>query len=270
MSAQKPKTITVRHIRGRKGGEPVVCLTAYLTPIAEILDPIVDLILVGDSMANVIHGHPDTVPISLDVMIAHAQAVRRGVKRACLIFDMPFGSYEESPQQAYRSAVRVMKETGVAGIKIEGGRDFAETVAFLTARGIPVMGHVGMLSHQVNAKGLAPQGRTEAEWEPIIADAIAIDRAGVFATVVEATSEPLARKITQTVGNPTIGIGASSACDGQILVTEDLIGLSGRTPSFVKRYAEVRETIANAVAAYDADVRARRYPSEAHTYAMKE
>jgi 3-methyl-2-oxobutanoate hydroxymethyltransferase len=262
------KTRTIRQIRERKGGEPVVCLTAYTTPIAEILDPIVDLILVGDSMSNVILGHPNTLPVTLDQMIGHAQAVSKGVKRACLVFDMPFGSYEESPEQALRNSIRVLKETACVAVKLEGGRYLAETVDYLTERGVPVMGHVGMLPHYVNQRGFTVRGRTNAESDEVLQDAVAIDEAGVFATVLEAVAEPLARNITQTVSNITIGIGASSACDGQIVVTEDILGLTAKTPSFVKRYAELREVITVAVKTYDADVRSRRYPADEHTYSL--
>ena len=268
-STVEVKTITIRQIRERKGREPVVCLTAYTTPFAEILDGIVDLILVGDSMSNVILGYPNTLPVTLDQMIAHAQAVSRGVKRACLIFDMPFGSYEELKEQALRNSIRVMKETGCVGVKLEGGRYLAETIAYLTARGVPVMGHVGMLPHYVNQRGFAVRGRTNAESDEVLSDAIAIDEAGVFSTVLEAVAEPLARNITQSVGNITIGIGASAACDGQIVVTEDILGLTAKTPSFVKRYAELRKIITDAVKSYDADVRARLYPADEHTYAVK-
>ena len=268
-STVEVKTTTIRQIRERKGRQPVVCLTAYTTPIAEILDGIVDLILVGDSMSNVILGYPNTLPVTLDQMIAHAQAVSRGVKRACLIFDMPFGSYEESKEQALRNSVRVMKETGCVGVKLEGGRYLADTIEYLTARGVPVMGHVGMLPHYVNQRGFAVRGRTNAESDEVLSDAIAIDEAGVFSTVLEAVAEPLARNITETVGNVTVGIGASAACDGQIVVTEDILGLTAKTPSFVKRYAELREIITGAIKSYDADVRARRYPADEHTYALK-
>ncbi len=262
------KTRTIRQIRERKGGEPVVCLTAYNTPMAEILDPIVDLILVGDSMANVVLGHANTLPLTLDDMIVHAKAVSRGVKRACLIFDMPFGSYEESREQALRNSVRVLKETGCVGVKLEGGRYLAETIVYLTERGVPVMGHVGMLPHYVNQRGFAVRGRSNAESDEVLKDAIEIDEAGVFATVLEAVAEPLARNITRSVSNVTIGIGASAACDGQIVVTEDILGLTSKTPSFVRRYAELREVITDAVKHYDADVRARLYPADEHTYPL--
>ncbi len=263
------KTITIRQIRERKGGEPVVCLTAYTTPFAEILDEIVDLILVGDSMANVILGYPNTLPVTLDEMIFHAQAVSRGVKRACLVFDMPFGSYEESKEQALRNSIRVLKETSCVGVKLEGGRHLAETVSYLTERGVPVMGHVGMLPHYVNQRGFAVRGRTNVESDEILADAVALDEAGVFSTVLEAVAEPLARNITKSVGNITIGIGASAACDGQIVVTEDILGLTARTPSFVKRYAELRKIITDAVKNYDTEVRSRLYPGTEHTYSIK-
>ncbi|MFQ5534784.1 MAG: 3-methyl-2-oxobutanoate hydroxymethyltransferase [Sphingomonadales bacterium] len=272
MSAQTElKAITIPAIKARKGGEPVVCLTAYTTPMAAVLDPHVDLLLVGDSVGMVLHGLPSTVGVTLEMMIMHTAAVVRGARHACVIVDMPFGSYEESPQVAYRNSARVMRETGCAGVKLEGGREMAETIAFLTARGIPVMGHVGLLPQSLNISGgYRSRGRRKSEWDPVIADARAIDEAGVFATVIEAVAEPLGERITAEVSNPTIGIGASPACDGQILVTEDLLGLSPRVPKFVKRYAEIGADIEAAVTAYAEDVKSRRFPGPGHTYGMRE
>ncbi|MFQ6017173.1 MAG: 3-methyl-2-oxobutanoate hydroxymethyltransferase [Kiloniellaceae bacterium] len=260
--------MTVRDIERRKGGEPIVCLTAYTTPLARILDPQVDLLLVGDSLGMVLYGMATTLGVTLDMMVAHGRAVVRGASHACVIVDMPFASYQESPAQAFRNAARVMAETGCAGVKLEGGREIAETVAFLTSRGVPVLGHVGLKPQSVNALGgYRAQGRDEAEAGRIAEDAETIARAGAFAVVIECTVEPVARAITERLPVPTIGIGASPACDGQILVTEDLLGLSGDfTPSFVKRYAAVDRTIASAVAAYAEDVRARRFPGPMHWF----
>lgn len=263
--------LTVSKIRARKGGEPIVCLTAYTAPIAHLLDSIVDLILVGDSAAMVVHGHETTLPISLDLMLAHAQAVMRGSARALVVFDLPFGSYEESPEQAFASAARAMKE-GVGAVKLEGGRRMAPTIAFLTGRGIPVVAHIGLLPQGVQATGYRTAGRNREEWGPIIEDAKAVADAGAFAVVLEGMAEPLAAEITKIVRIPTIGIGASSQCDGQILVTEDLLGLSisGRVPSFVRRYADLNKIIGEAVASYASDVKARRFPAVEHTYALKQ
>jgi 3-methyl-2-oxobutanoate hydroxymethyltransferase len=261
----------VPRIRARKGGEPVVCLTAYTTPVARRLDPHCDLILVGDSLGMVLHGLPSTVGVTLDMMIMHGAAVRRGVQQALLVIDMPFGSYEESPAQAYRNAARVMAETGAAAVKLEGGRVMAETIAFLTARGIPVMGHVGLLPQSVNANGgFAAKGTRQDDWRLIREDARAVEQAGAFSVVVEAVGEPLARQITADISIPTIGIGASAACDGQILVIDDLLGMSDRTPRFVKRYAELGDAIGAAAEQYAADVRARTFPAPEHTYGMKD
>ncbi|HJN24646.1 MAG TPA: 3-methyl-2-oxobutanoate hydroxymethyltransferase, partial [Rhodospirillales bacterium] len=236
---REKKKITVTDIRAKKGGDPVVCLTAYTSLVGQLLDDNVDLLLVGDSLGMVLYGLEDTLGVSLDMMIAHGKAVTRGADRACVIVDMPFGSYQESPQVAFRNAARIMKEVGCAGIKLEGGAEMAETIEFLTKRGIPVLAHVGLLPQSVNtAGGFRSHGKEDDEAERILADAVAVAGAGAFATVVEGTVEPLARRITETIDIPTIGIGASPACDGQILVTEDLVGLfSDFTPKFVKRYA---------------------------------
>ena len=271
MSVQsRPKSVTVRGIARRKGEAPIVCLTAYTTSMARILDPLVDLLLVGDSLGMVLYGMDTTLGVTLDTMVAHGRAVTRGAEHACVIVDLPFGSYQESPEQAFRNAARVMAETGCAGVKLEGGSEMAETVAFLAARGIPVLGHVGLTPQSVHALGgFRTQGRSQAEAARIAADAEAIAGAGAFAVVIEGTVEPLAREITQRIAIPTIGIGASPACDGQILVTDDLLGLTGdMAPRFVKRYAALDDAIAAAVGAYAEEVRARAFPGEEHCVAV--
>lgn len=266
----KAKRVTVPDIRGRKGGEPVVCLTAYTALTAVLLDDTVDLLLVGDSLGMVLYGMDSTLGVTLEMMIAHGQAVMRGAKRACVIVDLPFGSYQESRETAFRNAARVMKEVGCAGVKLEGGVEMAETIRFLTERGIPVLGHVGLLPQSVNtAGGFRSLGRAEKEAEEIRADAAAVAAAGAFAMVIEGTVEPLARAITSEVSVPTIGIGASPACDGQILVTEDLVGLfSDFKPRFVKRYAELGAGIAVAAKEYADDVRHRRFPTLDHCFGV--
>jgi 3-methyl-2-oxobutanoate hydroxymethyltransferase len=260
--------ISIPELSQRKGGIPIVALTAYSTPMARLLDTHVDLLLVGDSVGMVLYGLEDTLPVTLDMMIAHGAAVVRGSKRAAVIVDLPFGSYQESPQQAFRASARVMAETGASGVKLEGGREMAETVAFLAQRGIPVLGHVGLKPQSVHSLGgYRARGRAEREAEAILNDARAIAEAGAFAMVVEGTVEPLARAITKSVAVPTIGIGASPACDGQILVTEDVIGLFGAfTPKFVKRYAELADAVAEAAQRYAEDVRERRFPGPEHTF----
>jgi 3-methyl-2-oxobutanoate hydroxymethyltransferase len=269
--AGRQKRITVPQIRAMKGGTPVVCLTAYTSLTAVLLDDSVDLILVGDSLGMVLYGMESTLGVTLDMMIAHGHAVMRGSKKACVIIDMPFGSYQESRECAFRNAARVMKEVGCSGVKLEGGEEMADTIRFLTERGIPVFGHVGLLPQSVNtAGGFRSLGREEKEAEAIMADAKAVADAGAFAMVVEGTYEQVAREITAVVPVPTIGIGASPACDGQILVTEDLVGLfSDFKPKFVKRYAELGESIAAAGRAYAEDVRARRFPSLDHCFGAK-
>ncbi len=265
--------LTVSKLRARKGGDPIVCLTAYTAPIAHLLDSLVDVILVGDSAAMVVHGHETTLPISLDLMIAHAQAVVRASKKALVVLDLPFGSYEAGPEFAFAASARAIKEAGVGAIKLEGGCRMADTIAFLTARGVPVMAHIGLLPQAIQTVGgYKTSGRTREEWAPLMDDAKAVTDAGAFAVVLEGMAEPLAAEITKLIRIPTIGIGASPACDGQILVTEDLLGLSvsGRVPSFVKRYTDLNKIIGEAVASYAADVRARRFPAAEHTYALKQ
>ncbi len=258
----REKAVTVPAIRKRKGGRPLVCLTAYSAPMARALDSHVDLLLVGDSLAMVLYGQDSTLGVTLDQMIAHGRAVARGAKRACVIVDMPFGSYQESPAQAFRNAARVLAETGCAGVKLEGGREMAETVAFLTRRGVPVLGHVGLMPQQVNTLGgFRTQGRSAEEAEAVLADARAVAEAGAFAMVVEGTVEAVARRVTEEVPVPTIGIGASPACDGQILVTEDILGLTGAdAPGFVRRYADLTGEIEEAARRFADDVTTRRFP----------
>ena len=264
------KRLTAPDIRARKGGEPIVCLTSYHAHTARLLDRHCDLILVGDSLGMVMHGLETTVPVTLDMMILQGLAVMRGSKQALVVVDMPFGSYEASKEQAFMSAARVMKETGCGAIKLEGGRRMAETIAFLVERGIPVMGHIGLTPQSINTIGsFRAQGRYESDWGPIEEDARAVAQAGAFSVVIEAVAEPLARGISAAVQIPTIGIGGSVACDGQILVLEDMLGLSPRVPKFVKRYAELGPSIEAAIAAYAADVRARAFPGTEHVYPLR-
>ena len=262
------KKVTPADLRARKGGVPIVSLTAYTTPQARLLDPHSDLLLVGDSLGMVVYGLDSTLPVTLEMMIAHGAAVMRGANRACVIVDMPFGSYQESPVQAFRNAARIMAETGCSGVKLEGGEVMAETIRFLAGRGIPVLGHIGLQPQSVKALGgFHAQGRTEADAARVIADAKAVAEAGAFAMVVEGTAEPVALRLTEMVPVPTIGIGASAACDGQILVIDDVLGtFDAFKPRFVKRYAELSGAISAAVSAYAEDVRARRFPGPEHVY----
>jgi len=262
---------TAPDIRARKGGDPIVMLTSYHAHTAALVDRHCDAILVGDSLGNVMHGFETTVPVTLDMMILQGRAVMRGSAHALVVVDMPFGSYEASREQAFHSAVRIMKETQCGAVKLEGGVRMAETVAFLAERGIPVMGHVGLTPQSINTLGsFRAQGREEGSWAPIENDASAIAEAGAFSIVIEAVAEPLARKITQAIAVPTIGIGASAACDGQVLVLEDMLGLSPRTPKFVRRYGDLGPAIEAAVQGYARDVRARAFPGPEHVYGMKE
>ena len=268
--ASKGQRVTVPELRDRKGGEPIVVLTAYTAPQAKILDPHVDMLLVGDSLGMVVYGLESTLGVTLDMMIAHGAAVRRGSEHACVIVDMPFASYQESPAQAYRNAARVMTETGCAGVKLEGGVEMAPTVEFLVKRSIPVMGHVGLMPQSVHAYGgFRVQGRGEEDGRAIVEDARAVADAGAFSMVVEGVIEPIGREITDLVSVPTIGIGASPRCDGQVLVTEDLAGLfSDFTPRFVRRYAALGDTLGEAAAAYARDVRTRRFPGPEHCFGV--
>ena len=271
MSAQDDiKRLTAPDIRARKGKEPIVSLTSYHAHTARLVDKYCDVILVGDSLGMVMHGFETTVPVTLEMMILQGHAVMRGSAHALVVIDMPFGSYEQSKEQAFASCARVLKETGCGAIKLEGGRRMAETIAFLVERGVPVMGHVGLTPQSINTIGsFRAQGRDEADWAPIEADAKAVADAGAFALVVEAVAEPLGRRITGQVAIPTIGIGASAACDGQILVLEDMLGLSPRVPKFVRRYGDIGPGIEAAVSAYASDVRSRSFPGPEHVYPMR-
>ena len=263
------RRVTAPDIRNRKGGAPIVALTAYHAHTARIIDPYVDMLLVGDSLGMVMHGYETTVPVPLELMIMHAQAVVRGSTRALVVVDMPFGSYEESPAVAFRNASRVLKETGCGAIKLEGGVQMADTIRYLSERGIPVMSHIGMTPQAINTIGsFAPRGRLRSEWAAFEADAKAIAEAGAFAVVLEALAELLAARITKQIDIPTIGIGASAECDGQILVLEDMLGLSPRVPKFVKEYAQIGAGIEAAVKAFASDVRTRAFPSAEYTYPM--
>ncbi|CAM3986913.1 3-methyl-2-oxobutanoate hydroxymethyltransferase [Novosphingobium lubricantis] len=268
------KRLTIPAIRQRKKDgvtqQPVVMLTAYTARQAQLLDPHCDLLLVGDSLGQVIYGLPSSVPVTLDMMAAHGAAVVRGSYHAAVVVDMPFGSYEASPQQAFESAARLLKETGCAAVKLEGGEAMAETVAFLTRRGIPVMGHVGLTPQAVNVLGgYNARGRSAAEAAKIVGDARALDEAGAFAIVIEGVVEPIAVDITRAVACPTIGIGASAQCDGQVLVTEDMLGMFERVPRFVKIYENIAQTISGAAERYAEEVRARSFPGIEQTYQPK-
>ncbi|BCM17761.1 3-methyl-2-oxobutanoate hydroxymethyltransferase [Mesorhizobium sp. J8] len=262
------KAITPTDIRARKGGVPLVCLTAYTTPIAKLVDRHCDIVLVGDSVGMVLHGLPSTLGVTLDMMILHGKAVRRGLEQALFVIDLPFGSYEASPEQAFRNAARLMAETGCAAVKLEGGEAMAATIQFLAARGIPVMAHVGLTPQAVNALGgYRVQGRGE-DAARIRRDALSVAQAGAFSVVLEKMPEHLARRITGEIEIPTIGIGASPACDGQILVSDDMLGLfSAFRPKFVKRYAELGDQASAAIAAYADEVRSRRFPAAEHVFA---
>jgi 3-methyl-2-oxobutanoate hydroxymethyltransferase len=273
MSAQRQETIkrfAAPDIAARKGGAPIVCLTAYTAPMAELLDEHCDLLLVGDSVGMVVHGLPNTVGVTLDMMILHGQAVMRTARRAMVVIDMPFGSYEGAPEVAYANAVRIMKETGAQAVKVESGPTVVETIDYLVKRGIPVMGHVGLRPQSVLVDGgFKAKGKGVDERARILDEAKATAEAGAFAVVVEGVAEGLAREITQAIAAPTIGIGASAGCDGQILVTDDMLGLFDWTPKFVRRYADLRGEISKAIAGYADDVRARSFPGPAEIYFAK-
>jgi len=271
MSAQSSnRRLTAPDIGARKGQTPVVCLTAYTTPMAKLLDPHVDLLLIGDSLGMVLYGMDSTLGVTLDMMIAHGQAVMRGSTKACVIVDMPFGAYQESKEQAFRNCARVMSEVRCQGIKLEGGLEMAETVDYLAQRGIPVMGHVGLTPQSVNSLGgFKAQGRDAETAARIRDDTKAIADAGAFSIVVEGVPEALGRQVTEDVAVPTIGIGASPACDGQILVTEDIVGLFGDfKPKFVKRYADLAPTIEDVAKQYAAEVRDRQFPTPEYCFGV--
>jgi 3-methyl-2-oxobutanoate hydroxymethyltransferase len=268
------KRMTAPALRARKVDgtteQPIVALTAYTMRMAQLLDEHCDLLLIGDSLGQVIYGLPSTIPVTLDMMIAHGAAVVRGSWHALVAVDMPFGSYEGSPEQAFANCSRVMKETGCAAIKLEGGEAMAPTVRFLSERGIPVIGHVGLTPQAVNSLGgYGARGRGDAEAKKILSDARAISDAGSFAIVVEGVMEELATRIAREIPVPIIGIGASADCDGQILVTDDMLGLFERTPRFVKRYDNLAEQIGKAAETYASEVRSRTFPSANQTYRPK-
>ena len=271
MSQHAPvKRLMAPDITAKKGGDPIVSLTSYHAHTAAIADRYCDFLLVGDSLGMVMHGYETTVPVPIDLMIMHARAVVRGSKRALVVVDMPFGTYEESPSIAFRNAARVMKETDCGAVKLEGGRRMAETIHFLVERGIPVMAHIGLTPQSINVLGgFKAQGRTADQWALIEEDAQLVAQAGAFAVVLEALAAPLADRITRAVPIPTIGIGASPGCDGQILVMEDMLGLSPRVPKFVKEFGAIGAAIENAIRGYAEEVRARTFPASEHTYHMK-
>lgn len=271
MSVHKQvKRITVHQIMARKNKQPIVSLTAYHAHTARYIDPYVDMLLVGDSLGMVMYGMETTLGVTLDMMIAHGTAVVRGTEQALVVVDMPFGSYEESPEVAFRNACRVIKETGCTAVKMEGGERLADTIYYLTQRGIPVQAHIGLTPQSVQVMGgFKTQGRIESEWAAIEEDAAQVAEAGAFAVVLEGMAEPLAAKITRQISIPTIGIGASPTCDGQILVLEDMLGLSPKPPKFVKEFATLGAAIAGAAEAYAGAVRERSFPAVEHTYSMK-
>jgi 3-methyl-2-oxobutanoate hydroxymethyltransferase len=251
----------------RKGGEKIVVLTAYTAPMAELLDPHCDLLMVGDSLGMVVYGMDSTLPVTLDMMIAHGAAVVRKAKQAAVVVDMPFGSYQESPEQAFRNAARILKETGASSVKLEGGAELAATVKYLAERGIPVLGHVGLMpQHMHRYGGFKAQGRDAAARKAILADAKAIAEAGAYGLVIEGVVESLATEITRAVAIPTIGIGASAECDGQVLVVDDMLGMFDFGPKFVKRYANLREIVGQAAAQYSAEVKSGKFPASEHLY----
>lgn len=269
MSVQKQsKKLTSQHIRAMKGSTPIVGLTAYTAPMARVMDDVVDFILVGDSLAMTVYGEDSTVGIDLDTMIRHGKAVSRSCQHACVVVDLPFGFYQQSPQQAFDSASRVLRETGCDAIKLEGGVEMAETVAFLAQRGVPVMGHIGLTPQSINTLGgFKTQGKSKEVVDALLAGASAMDNAGCFAVVIEGVLENVADQLHRELSIPSIGIGASVNCDGQILVTDDLIGLFDEfTPKFVKRYAQILPDIRSAIDAYATEVRARDFPTSEFTF----
>lgn len=268
MSTQRKTIVTIRE---QKGKTPIVCLTAYTAPMAKILDPHVDVLLVGDTLGMVVHGLDSTLGVTVEMMKLHGGAVCRASKTACVVVDLPFGSYQASPQDAFRHAADIMQHTGCAAVKLEGGSEMAETVNFLVKRGIPVMGHIGLMPQHLHTMGgFRFQGRSDAQLEAIIADAKAIEAAGAFAVVIEGVAEPLAQRITETLTVPTIGIGASVTCDGQVLVVDDMLGLFDEfTPKFVKKYGNLNAVIDEAVQQYAEEVRSRHFPEPKHCYLSK-
>lgn len=268
-NAPTKSRLTVPDIRAMKGAQKIVVLTAYTTPIARLLDEYCDMLMIGDSLGMVVYGFDSTLPVTLEMTIAHGAAVVRSSKRACVVVDLPFGSYQASPEQAFTSAARVLKETGAACIKLEGGAELAPTIRFLSERGIPVMAHIGLMpQHMHRVGGFKTQGKELASQRKVLADAKAVAEAGAFAVVIEGVVESLAREITRTIDIPTIGIGASAACDGQVLVVDDMLGMFERSPRFVKKYADLRGIISSAVSDYAREVRAGKFPTDAQCYGV--
>jgi 3-methyl-2-oxobutanoate hydroxymethyltransferase len=265
------KRVTIPELKAKKGAGSIVMLTAYTKPMAQLLDPHCDILLVGDSLGMVVYGMDSTLGVTLDMMINHTKAVMRGAKHACVIIDMPFASYQESHAQAYRSCARALAESGAQGVKLEGGAEMADTIRFLTGRGIPVMGHIGLMPTHVNAMGgFKAQGKEDEALKKWVGIAKAVEEAGAFSMVIEGTVEPIARAVTEAVRIPTLGIGASPACDGQVLVTEDVLGLfTDFTPKFAKRYANLGEQVSKAAAAYAEEVRGGKFPAPEHCFGVK-
>ncbi len=272
MSLQTPhKRITITEITAAKGARKLVVLTAYTAPMARLLDAQCDMLMVGDSLGMVVYGFDSTLPVTLEMMIAHGAAVVRSSSQACVVVDMPFGSYQASPEQAFMNAARILKETGASSVKLEGGVELAPTIRFLTERGIPVMAHIGLMPQQLHQMGgFKTQGKELASRSAIVKDARAVADAGAFAVVLEGIVESLAAEITRTISIPTIGIGASPVCDGQVLVVDDMLGMFERSPRFVKKYANLRETILTAATSYASDVRNGKFPTAAHCYGVVE
>jgi 3-methyl-2-oxobutanoate hydroxymethyltransferase len=268
MQKSATKTLNSQSIRAMKGGTPIVALTAYTAPIAKLVDPVADFILVGDSLAMTIYGDSSTVGIDLDTMIRHGHAVARACSHACVVVDLPFGFYQKGPEQAFESASRILRETGCDAVKLEGGSEMTETVAFLTARGVPVMGHIGLTPQSINTLGgFKTQGREDGAREKLLENACAMDQAGCFAVVIEGVLEDIAVELHQALSVPSIGIGASAVCDGQILVSDDVIGMFDEfKPKFVKRYAQILPTLQEAVETYAAEVRDRSFPSAEYVF----
>lgn len=270
MSAQtNVRRKTVRDIAKAKGGDPLVCLTAYDAQMAQLLDSHCDILLVGDSVGMVVHGLPSTVGVTMDMMILHGQAVMRASSQAFVVVDMPFGSYETNADQAFLNAARILQETGCQAVKIESGAYAATQIAHMVERGIPVMGHVGLRPQAINVDGgFRAKGRTQDEWMRVVAEAVAAAEAGAFAIVVEGVAPDLADEITKSVSCPTIGIGASAGCDGQILVTNDLLGMTDWVPKFVKKNADLKSIISAAAETYASEVKSRAFPGDAQTYKL--
>ena len=271
MSHQNPPKLrwTIPELRAAKGSKKLVVLTAYTAPMATLLDAHCDMLMVGDSLGMVVYGFDSTLPVTLDMMIAHGAAVVRGSSHACVVIDMPFGSYQASPEQAFLHAARILKETGAACIKMEGGAELAPTIRFLSERAIPVMAHIGLMpQHLHQAGGFKTQGKDAISQRAIMNDARAVSEAGAFAVVIEGVVASLAAEITAAITIPTIGIGASAACDGQVLVVDDMLGLFERAPRFVKKYANLREVISAAAATYASEVRTKKFPTDAQCYGV--